>query len=1789
MRKLFTLAIAIFAIVSVAHIDCQAQAYSGGQNARALIDQPINEARLATLTGNTHPAANAENDRGPVEDSFPLEHMQLVLQRPPELEKALEAFMDEQQRKGSPEYHHWLNAKEFADRYGVSSQDIEKVSNWLRNHGFRVDNALPSGMGIEFSGTAGQVKQAFHTEIHNLDVEGEPHFANMSDPQIPAALTGVVVGVHALHNFMPHSMMKRHSDFTMVDGTSTFYAVVPADLATIYNLNPAYSQGITGTGQTVVVIEDTLLANTSDVATFRSAFGLSGYSGTFSQITATGTATTCNGSGVNGDEGEAALDAEWAGASAPNAAVVLASCADTTTVFGGLIALQNLISGTTPPQIVSISYGECESGNGAAANLSYKNTYQQAAAAGISVFVSSGDEGAASCDANRTVATHGIAVSGFTSTPYNVSVGGTDFGDTYASLQPSGLPLSTYWSASNTTGTDGSALSYIPEIPWNDSCASELIYTTAALAGSSYTQSYGSTGFCNSATGKADFRTTGSGSGGPSTYEVGNKPSWQSVLGNPSDNTRDIPDVSLFAANGVWNHFLLFCLSDASEGGTPCNYSSSNYTNVLDDLAAGGTSFASPIMAGIQALINQNAGGAQGNPNSRYYALGDIEYGAGGSTACNSSLGAGIGSGCVFNDVTLGDIDVNCRGTASSSENCYGYTGTNNAAVQGALSTSTSALSIAYGTNSGWDFATGLGTVNAWNMIQDWTSVVTTTAVSTSLTPSPFGQSVTFTATITPGIGNTETGTVTWSANTGCTASTVASGTATCTTTVLPVGSDTVAAAYSGDSNYGASSNSIAESIQPVATISVGTSPAGLAFTVDGMSYASAQSFTWVVGSTHSLSTTATQFGTGTQYTFAGWSDGTATVADSITVPSTATTYTASFSTSYLLAIAANHSAYGSITPASGSYYASGVNVSIAATPSAGDYFVNWAGSGDIASASSASTTITMNSPESITANFAPLPLLVVNTTGDADSGVAANCTPQATATSNTTDSACSLRDALTYAASSTAPSFNIGFDATVFATAQTITLSNGTLNVPSNTSVNGATSGTGSTLTNLVTVNGNLASEVFTVGSGVTGANLNGLIITNGSAALIGAGINNNGTVTVTNCTIIKNAAYNNLGGGIGNSGTLTLSKSTVSGNIAPNGEGGGIFNAATMTVTDSTISGNSAAGGSGGGIYNIGGTLTVTNTTISANSATSGGGIYVPSGTVNLANSIVSGNTADADIDGGFTNNGGNQVGVGSINLAPLGTYGGSTQTMPALPGSPAICAGTLTNWNAASLTADQRGFALLSTYCPTGSVDSGAVQTNYALAFSTEPPATSIPTLTLTPNPVAQLTESGVVASAASNAITVSGSPVALSGTTSTSLASGSASFSNIAVPTAATIETLTATLALTSSLNLTAQSSQIQVAFPAPPALTSPAPGSVLGTSNLTFSWTSGPSVYAYDLYLGTTGPGSLNLYNSGGVSTNSVTVPTLPSAGATVYARLFYQYQYLGPWQHIDYTYTESLFTPPVLSSPTPGSVLGTSNVVFSWTPGSGVTQYDLYLGTTGVGSDNLYNSAGVTTTSVTVASLPSLGAKVYARLFYKVNGVWQSIDYTYSESPIANPVLTSPTPSSVLGTTNVVFSWTPGSGVTQYDLYLGTTGAGSYNLYNSAGVTTSSVTVAKIPALGATVYARLSYMIKGVWQYTDYTYTETPIANPVLTSPAPGSVLGTTNVVFSWTPGSGVTQYDLYLGTTAGSANLYNSAGVTTTSVTVPTLPSKGVTVYARLYYQIKGVWQFTDYTYTEQ
>src|SRR3984893_13943991 len=458
----------------------------------------VDETKMVTLAGSTHRLAVPQYDQGAVEDSMPMKHMFLQLRRSAEQETALQHTIDELQNPHSSKYHQWLTAEEMGTKFGPAQQDIETVTQWLSLHGFQVNTVHKNGLTIDVSGTAGQVREAFHTEIHQYVVNGKQHIANASDPQIPAAMAPVVAGFVALHNFMPKPALTKPVNaltFPCTGCPDGFngqlqYDEAPGDLAAIYNVGPLYKAKtpITGKGQTVVVLEDTDI-NPADVATFRKAFGLSSYAGTFTQIHP---GTGCTDPGVNGGGGEAALDSEWAGAVAPDAAVELASCADTKTAFGAFIAAQNLLDLTNPPAIMSLSYLECEAGNGPGTvnegNAFVNNLWQQAAGEGVSVFVAAGDNGAAGCDNFNTAsfATTGIAANALASTPYDVATGGTDFLDTAEGS------LSTYWSTTNDPAGK-SAKSYIPEMPWNDSCASSVLFTIMKFTSAA--------SFCNSAAG----------------------------------------------------------------------------------------------------------------------------------------------------------------------------------------------------------------------------------------------------------------------------------------------------------------------------------------------------------------------------------------------------------------------------------------------------------------------------------------------------------------------------------------------------------------------------------------------------------------------------------------------------------------------------------------------------------------------------------------------------------------------------------------------------------------------------------------------------------------------------------------------------------------------------------------------------------------------------------------------------------------------------------------------------------------------------------------------------------------------------------------------------------------------------------------------------------------------------------------------------------------------------------------------------------------------------------------
>jgi len=653
----------------------------------------VDDATVAALPGDRPVALNVASDMGVVPGAAALPEIRLELKRPAALQAALDQLVEAQQDKSSPEYHHWLTPADLR-AYGPAQADIDKVTAWLTRQGLTVNGVSRSGMEIDFGGSAAAVASAFHTEMHEVNLRGEAHISNLLAPSVPAGLMPVIAGV-TLNDFFPKPMMQRVAPaYTAFSSDGRFYAVTPPDFATIYNVNPVFDGSavgtpVTGAGITVALLEQTRI-RTADVATFRTAFGLSGYPGTLTEINPGG----CKPPGFIADEGEAALDAEWAGSTAPGATLLEAECKTVAPLgFGVETALQNLVEGGTTATVFSISYGGDEGEGGYAFEEGWVNLVEEAAAEGIAVFVSTGDSGVSTNEGGIT--SDGLFINGLSDTAYNTAVGGTDFLD-YA-LGETGR----YWTT-KTSATGESARSYIPETPWNNSCASEAIAalertTPAALCAAKPT--FGQAGV--------------GGSGGQSVFFT--KPKWQltSIPGMPDDHRRDQPDVSLFASNGIFHHFYLFCMSDPKEGGAPCDYAKNKD---LFGNAAGGTSFASPAFAGIAALMQETdlLFGAKtpqtGNLAPLFYKLAAAQYANKlGVDSCNSLLGDKISSGCTFYNVTYGN---NAEPCVKGSPHCIA-----DGAATGILYKRELTPYEAFPAQTGYSLAAGLGSVNVTNLV----------------------------------------------------------------------------------------------------------------------------------------------------------------------------------------------------------------------------------------------------------------------------------------------------------------------------------------------------------------------------------------------------------------------------------------------------------------------------------------------------------------------------------------------------------------------------------------------------------------------------------------------------------------------------------------------------------------------------------------------------------------------------------------------------------------------------------------------------------------------------------------------------------------------------------------------------------------------------------------------------------------------------------------------------------------------------------------------------------------
>jgi subtilase family serine protease len=679
------------------------------QNAQTRITQAINESQRTVLTGNTHPMAQARFDRGAVDQSMAMDRMLLVLKRTPAQEAAVEKLVAEQKDRTSPNFHKWLTPEEFGQQFGPSDQDIASVRGWLESHGFVVSAVSKGRQVIEFSGTAGQVAEAFQAPIHQYLINGEQHVANANDPSIPKALVSVVSGISSLNDFRPKAMshirqsraastgptaqatVKSQTTFTTttpcgVTAVDLCFGLGPTDFAIIYNVQPLWNAGIDGTGQTIAIVADSNI-NPTDVTDFRTIFGLP-----------TNTPTvTVNGTnpGLTSDEVEAILDVEWSGSVAKNATINLVVSKNTSSTAGVNLSAQDIVDNKLG-NIMSVSFGECELGLGTSGNSFFNNLWSQAATEGITVLVSTGDSGSAGCDFFQQSgpvvqpAQFGLAVNGLASTPFNVAVGGTEFNDISDPQQ--------FFNSTNAASTLASALGYVPERAYNDSCADPIVYSTTFEFATPQLA-------CNDQTNVQPdgFVITSGGSGGssscitdanqPSSCSGGyTKPSWQTAS-TPADGARDIPDISLFAGDGsISGSFYVLCERDQNGSGsnTPCNLQ----TGAL--LEAGGTSISTQVFAGMMALVEQKYEDKQGLINPQLYTLAKTA----GNTCTSAANPAGT---CMFYDVTQGTNSMPCL-TSPSPVNC---------AADG------SPINVlpGYNAGTGYDLATGLGTVNAANLV----------------------------------------------------------------------------------------------------------------------------------------------------------------------------------------------------------------------------------------------------------------------------------------------------------------------------------------------------------------------------------------------------------------------------------------------------------------------------------------------------------------------------------------------------------------------------------------------------------------------------------------------------------------------------------------------------------------------------------------------------------------------------------------------------------------------------------------------------------------------------------------------------------------------------------------------------------------------------------------------------------------------------------------------------------------------------------------------------------------
>jgi pro-kumamolisin-like protein/Big-like domain-containing protein len=1689
----------------------------------------IDNSQRTVIHGHVPRVIGSSTDLGRLPADTPMRHMMLVLKPTFEQDNELRKVINQQQDKRTANYHQWATPEEFGEKFGAHDSDIAQIKNWLASQGFSVELVGKNKRIIQFSGVSGQVETAFRTEMHYYKTpNGETHISANADISVPTALRPVIEGLHGTHNFFkkPHmvnpttlkSRMKPSTHkWTFGSLASDNTLVGPNDFATIYNTEPLLNAGINGTGVRIGIIaqSDILM---SDVQTYRQMFNLPLNNPNF--------VIPGEDPGVSpGDDSESDLDVEISGGIAPGATVDFVPGASTLTIAGVDLSLMYMVENNTD-DIISSSYGGCEAEDTAAQINFYLTMSEQGAAQGQTLMVASGDTGPSECDdSSDNAETLGYAVGDNDGNAYVLSIGGTQFNEggqqgTSSTATFTGTP--TFWSPNNNNGLN-SALSYIPEIPWNEAAGSgsvgqeelwsgnggvgadfatpafqtngsgaipglpmpgqgdpfigdkvssvtipgtwTVVPTSVTLSGGGCTTQYGcafnnATGTVALKSGAVTFTSTNPGQGyvsAPTVVVTGGTCSTgcttatatiASVTDPATPNVvgphRYQPDLAFNAA--AEHDPTAYC----SEG--VCQVDSNG--NVLDVGLVGGTSVAAPSYAGVQALVNQYNGGRQGMPGYILYALAAQQATTPGWANCAAKYSPVTlpASNCVFNDMVQGNTNIcSVAGSGGAPTTCK-----------------TTAAVIGWPATTGYDYASGLGSVNVYNLAKQWGSVTfNSSSTSMSLTASGIthGQAVPVTVNVTGGAG-TPTGDVAFIASSGSLGDpinptsntfteevalqgqsafgTLNSGTYSGSINNLPGGSYNVYARYAGDPTFGSSTSAlIPVSVNPeTSTTTLGTSS--------------------ISGSTISPTTTFT-------YGQVVWVDAIPRGASNVGVPTGTVTVSDNGNAIATLALNSTGQAFlvaGSISSSSDldlvvyqniNGFTGGSHSLTASYSGDSSFNPNTAGPFNFTvnplsvtpTLASGATQITAGSAVQLTASFASSLSAGGNSVNNRTPGLSG---PTGTVT---------FTDTTTSAVLGTAP---VVSTATFTATAVLSTTAITTTGANSITASYSGDSNYAATTSTAVSV------TVGTATATSTAVTSSGNPTTLGGRPTFTATISG-GSTTPTSGTVTFYDGTTVLGTGtVGSAHTATLKVASSPAFV------GGAHN---ITAAFGGVATTAAASTSPVFVENV--TLGTTTTQLT-NLTAAGAGKTV------TFSAVVTPSSTSAT----YAPSAGVQFFDGATAIgSPVPLY---------------------------FISSNNDGYALYEAQYSTSSLSQGthSITAQYAGDVNYSASTSNAQTLNIGG------TSKGIYSPASGSAF---------SGTSATFLwyAAGTAYWLDVGAEqggheyyssgaiSSATLSATVNSLPTNGSTvwvrwyyyqqaggwqsidyNYTAVGGNSNKGV-----ITNPVPSTTLTGSIVTFNWTAGSGATAYWIDIGSTA-GAHDIYSSGNVgNVLTTTVSGLPTTGSTVYVTLYSLVS--GTWISNAYTYTAySLASAAgVMTTPTPGSMLTGSSVTFDWTAGSGASAYWIDVGSTAGGHD-IYSSGSLgNVLTTTVNGLPTDGSMVYVTLYSQIGGTWSGNAYTYTAlnatSGIA--VMQSPANNSVLSGNAVTFTWSSDANATGYWVDVSTVGPGGNDLDSSGNLGTAlTETIYNLPATnpGTTVYVTLYSYVGGQWLNNAYTYVSGP-------------------------------------------------------------------------------------------